>query len=453
MNWLPKEFIALLLGFSTLFSEPTWNSALVLLVGAIVAPGKRTVSAILRVMGLKDEPHFQNYHRVLNRAVWSSRHGSQLLLQQLVKTFAGKGVLLFGLDDTIERRWGKRIAARGIYRDPVRSSDSHFVKTSGLRWLSLMLLVEISWARRVWALPFFTILAPSERYDRMRGRRHKSLTDWARQMLIQVRRWLPQRAIVLVADSSFAALELLEALRQLPTSVYVVTRLRLDAALYETAPERQPKQMGRPRKVGKRLPTLKTLLEDPHLCWQSLKIDNWYGGRSCQLQVASEKVVWYHTGLPAVPIRWVLVKDPKGKLEPQAFLCTDLNVSPEQILLWFRQRWQVEVTFEEVRAHLGVETQRQWSDLAILRTTPTLFSLFSIIVLLAECLQSSSTSCLLPQSAWYQKELPTFIDALAWVRKRFWQVQLFPISRSTSDMLKIPKALLDNWSDLLCYAV
>ena len=175
MNLLPKEFLPIILAFASLFSKPVWESALVLLVGAILAPGKRTVSTLLRVMGLKDEPHFQNYHRVLNRAVWSSRQASRILLLQLVQCFAPSGLLVMGIDDTIERRWGKRIAARGIYRDPVRSSDSHFVKTSGLRWLSLMLLVEIPWAQRVWALPFFTVLAPSERYHQRQGRRHKVL--------------------------------------------------------------------------------------------------------------------------------------------------------------------------------------------------------------------------------------------------------------------------------------
>lgn len=193
-----------------------------------------------------------------------------------------------GIDDTIERRWGKRIAARGIYRDPVRSSDSHFVKTSGLRWLSLMLLVDIPWANRVWALPFLTVLAPSERYHQTRNQCHKTLLIWARQMLTQVRHWIPQRVIVLVADSSFAALEFLDALRQLPTAVSVVTRLRLDAALYEPAPERQPKQMGRPRKVGKRLPTLKARLDAPETTWQSITIEGWYGGRTCELQIVSD---------------------------------------------------------------------------------------------------------------------------------------------------------------------
>ena len=372
MNLLPKEFLPLILAFASLFSKPVWESALVLLVGAILAPGKRTVSAVLRVMGLKNEPHFQNYHRVLSRAVWSSRQASRILLLQLVQCFALRGLLVMGIDDTIERRWGKRIAARGIYRDPVRSSDSHFVKTSGLRWLSLMLLVHIPWAQRVWALPFFTVLAPSQRYHQSQEHRHKVLTDWARQMLTQVRRWLPRRAIILVADSSFAALELLESLRQLPNPVYVVTRLRLDAALYNPAPERLRNQMGRPRKVGKRLPTLKSILEDATTNWQSLTIDGWYGRCAYPVEAISEMAVWYHTGMAAVPIRWVVVRDPQGHFAPQAFLCTDLSASPEQIVQWFCQRWGLEVTFEEVRAHLGVENPTAMVKLGDLTHHPCL---------------------------------------------------------------------------------
>lgn len=358
MNLLPIEFVSFILPFATLFSKRTWHSGVVLLVGAILAPGKRSVSAALRVMGLGQERQFQNYHRVLNRAVWSSRQASRILLTQLITVFAPTGVLVMGIDDTIERRKGKRIAAKGIYRDPVRSSDSHFVKVSGLRWLSLMLLVETSWAQRVWALPFFTVLAPSERYNQTHNRHHKKLTDWARQMITQVRRWLPERSIVVVADSSFAALELLNTALELPVPVHLVTRLRLDAALYQPPLPRQAKQMGRPRKVDKRLATLKSLLDDAATVWQSVTMDRWYGGRDYPVKLTSQTAMWYHTGLPPVPIRWVLVKDPQGKFEPQAFLCTDLAVAPEQILHWFRQRWQLEVTFEEVRAHLGVPVVR-----------------------------------------------------------------------------------------------
>jgi hypothetical protein len=451
MKSLPKKFLSPILAFAPLFSKPVWQLALHLIVGAILAPGKRTVSAVLRVMGLENDTHFQNYHRVLNRAVWSSLRASYIVLFQIINCFVPSGTLVMGIDDTIERRWGKRINARGIYRDPVRSSDSHFVKTSGLRWLSLMLLVQIPWAQKVWALPFLTTLCPSERYHEKRGKRHKSLARWATQMLMQVRRWIPQREIILVADSSFAALELLDSLRRLSFPVSVVTRLRLDAALYEPAPERQPKQMGRPRKVGKRLPNLQSYLDAPDTCWERIYLDAWYGGHSITLEFATQDAVWYHTGLPPVPIRWVLVKDPAGKLEPQAFLCTSLLATPTQILMWFRQRWQVEVTFEEVRSHLGVETQRQWSELGILRTTPALFALFSIIVMCADHLQGSEI-CSLPESAWYKKNLPTFVDALAWVRQIFWVERFFQISGATTDMVKVPMPLLDKWFALICYS-
>lgn len=365
--------------------------------------------------------------------------------------FAPTGPLVLGIDDTIERRWGKRIAARGIYRDPVRSSDSHFVKTSGLRWLSLMLLVPIPWAHRTWALPFLTVLAVSERYAQSRQQRHKRLTDWARQMLRQVRRWLPSRAIVLVADSSFATFKLLWALSAMPQPVHVVTRLRLDAQLYRPAPPRKPRQMGRPRKVGKRLPGLRALVDNPDTPWQTVVLSNWYGKGDYELQIASATAVWYKTGMPPVPIRWVLIRDPNGQFEAQALLCTDLTATPQQILKWFRSRWQVEVTFQEVRAHLGVETQRQWSQLAIARTTPALLALFSIVTLLAHQLQKQHTFSL-SGTAWYRKKLPTFTDALALVRQQLWQIRTFQSSHSETNVVKVPRTLFNDWANLLCFA-
>ncbi len=161
--------------------------------------------------------------------------------------------------------------------------------------------------------------------------------------------------------------------------------------------------------------------------------------------------MWYHTGLPAVPIRWVLLKDPKGNFESQALLCTDVSAQPLQILQWFRQRWQVEVTFEEVRAHLGIESQPQWSPLAILRTTPALLALFSIVVLLAHQWQTQHPFEV-PNTAWYQKSLPTFADALALVRQQLWQFRLFQLSHGDTDTVKVPRSFFNCWSDLLCYA-
>lgn len=196
MPTLQAEYIMMMGAFARLFSKRIWEHAKILLLGAILSPAERTVTAVLRVMGLSWEKHFQNYHRVLNRAVWSSLEASRILLGLLMNAFARSGPVILGLDDTIERRRGAKIKAKGIYRDPVRSTHSHFVKASGLRWLSLMLLAPIPGAQRVWALPFLTVLAPSERYYQDKPRKHKKLTQWAQPMVLQARRWLPKRFLV-----------------------------------------------------------------------------------------------------------------------------------------------------------------------------------------------------------------------------------------------------------------
>jgi len=337
-------------------------------VGALLAPGQRTVTRCLRMVGLSRERHFVNYHRVLSRARWSGRGASRLLLGLLVTRFAPTGAILLGIDDTIERRRGKRIQAKGIYRDPVRSSHSHFVKASGLRWVSLMLLAPVPWAARTWALPFLTCLAPSERYAQKHRKRHKPVLDWARQMIFQAQRWLLHRELVVVGDSAFSALEWLHALAR--QNITVVTRLRLDAALYEPAPFRPPGTNGRPRKKGKRRPTPRRVLEDSTTRWQRLTVPGWYGEGDRVIEIHSRTAVWYHTGLLPVPIRWVLIRDPQQRFDPQALLCTNLRQTPVSIVSWFVQRWQVEVTFQEARRNLGVESQRQWAKQAIARTTP-----------------------------------------------------------------------------------
>jgi hypothetical protein len=212
-----------------------------------------------------------------------------------------------------------------------------------------MLLVEIPWASRVWALPFLSALAPSERYAAARGKRHKKITEWAWQLLLQVRRWYPEREIVAVADSAYASLKLLFRCRSLSKPVIFVTRLRLDAALYEPAPPRRPGQRGRPRLKGERLPNLSVAAEDPNTVWRPAKFANWYGQKERTVEIASETAAWYSTGLFAVPLRWVLVRDPQDEFKIQALLCSDLEADPQKILSWFVMRWQLEVTFQEVR--------------------------------------------------------------------------------------------------------
>jgi hypothetical protein len=448
MTTVPTRFAAVILCFAGLFRQRTWRWAEQLLIGAVLVPGARTVASVLRVLGLSGERHFVNYHRVLSRAHWSPRAAARVLLRLLVAAFVPQGAIVLGIDDTIERRRGARIAARGIYRDPVRSSHSHFVKASGLRWLSVMLLAPIPWAQRVWALPVLTALAPSERYNSKQGRRHKRLTDWARQMLRQVARWLPGRDLVVVADSSFAALDLLGSLAARMTCI---TRLRLDAQLYAPAPSRPRGLPGRPRKKGARLPALSAVLTDRKTRWQRLVVPRWYAQTSRPIEIASGTAVWYHAGLAALPIRWVLIRDPLGRFDSQALLCTQPAMTPLEVVRYFVQRWQLEVTFEEVRRHLGVETQRQWSALAIARTTPVLLALYSLVTLLATRLAQGGV---LPirQAAWYHKRLPTFSDALAAVRRHWWHTIGLSTSSGERDIIKVPRRVFQRLHEAACYA-
>ncbi len=278
--------------------------------GAILAPQRRMVSTALRVMGLGRCAAFSTYHRVLNRAVWSSLRASRILLGLLVAAFVPEGPLVVGIDATLERRRGLQIAAAGIYRDPVRSSHSHFVKARALRWVCMMLLVPIPWAGRTWALPFLTARAPSERYNEEHGRRHKAVPRWAQQMIRTLHRWYPARPLVVVGDQDYAAIELLAATRHVAT---IVTRLRLDARLFAPPPPRQPHDQGRPPGVGRRLPNLAARVDDPATEWATVTVPRWYGEDARAIEIVSGTALWYHGGKPPVPLRWVLIRDPAGR--------------------------------------------------------------------------------------------------------------------------------------------
>lgn len=435
---LPPEFKETISIFSDKFSKKIFERVGLLLLGTILTHGIRTVCSVLRTLGLKDLRNWTKYHRVLYRAKWSVFECSKRLLNLLVKSFVKDTTLVFGIDETLERRWGIKIKARGIYRDSVRSSKSHFVKCSGLRWICVMLLTPISWANRIWALPFLSVLAPSERFHKEQGKRHKKISDWARQISFLLYRWLPDFKIIIVGDGAYSVMELLAETRECVTWI---TRFRVDAGLYDFPPEYEEgekRPVGRPRIKGEKQPTLIERLEDEDTVstkWQSVRFSRWYEQVDKSMEIASGIALWYRGGKPAVPIRWVLIRDPDGKLEDVALQSTDLDLSPIEIVQHYLKRWSVEVTFEEVRAHLGVETQRQWSDLSILRTTPSLMALFSIVAIWADILNNFGKLTIF-KTAWYKKEYATFSDALASIRIRIWQFQIFSLSMQNTDSEK-----------------
>jgi hypothetical protein len=423
----------------------------VLLAGAILLPGKRTVAAALRIMGLSSEKHFINYHRVLSRATWSSLALSRVLLQLLVEhLLSAQATLVLIVDDTLERRYGRKIKSLGCFRDPVRSEPERRVMSSGLRWVCMALLVSLPWTKRPWALPFLTALAPSPKTHARLGQRHKTCIDWACQMLSQARRWWPNRSLVLLTDGGYSALKMGWHCRSLRPQVVQVSRLRLDAALHDPPPPPEPHQRGRKRYKGARQASLKARAADPLAHWLPLTIP-WYAGTQRKVLTLTDTALWYTDCHLPLPIRWVLVRDPRGEWSDQAFLCTDPTMNASRVLRWAVLRWNIEVTFEEARAHLGVETQRQWSDLAIARTTPALLALFSLVTLFAHQLLQNRP---LPTrtTAWYRKKEPSFADVLAFLRREMWTQLHFPLSQPGRDpapnQLPFP---LQLW-DTLCYS-
>jgi hypothetical protein len=438
MPHLPEAIIQVLAPFAPLFSDRVWLHAHVLLLGAMLTPGARTVTAALRVMGLATERHFTNDHRILNRATWSARQGGRILLGVLMALLVSPGAtIVFGADDTLERRSGRKLTAKGCYRDAVRSSKKHVIRCFGLKWVAMMRLVPVPWSRRVWALPFLTALCwPAEQSKR---RRHNTSIDWVRQMMKQVRRWLPGRRLGLVVDGGFAAVSL--ALAWVKSHVVIVSRLRWDAALDHPPGPQPPGKRGPKPTKGKRQRRLQSWAERSDTPWEDMEVD-WYGSQRKQLWVFSRTALWYTPGLPPVAIRYVLVADPEGTLRMEAFCCTDLQATPAQILQWVVMRWSVEVTFEEARAHLGLETQRQGSDQAIARTTPVLLALVSLVTVLALKL-SHGVQIPVSVTAWYHQPEPTVVDCLALVRRHLWRARYWVNSAPQAEFVQFPQEALD----------
>jgi hypothetical protein len=475
MQTLPAELLNLIVVFQPLFTKPTWEHAQTLLLGALLARGKRTVTACLRVVGLGDEKHFQNYHRVLNRAQWSSLLAAKILLGLIVALTPG--VIVIGADDTIERRRGRKINGVGCYRDPVASSHKLLVKCFGLKWLSMMVLARLPWSSRVWALPFLTVLCrakqPGQRQKVWRNhrsrprknkrgqakaaaqkkaaqalpkstpRQHKTAVDILMILIRLVHRWMPQRLIVLVVDGGYAAVKLALVCAQTP-NLALVFRLRGKARLYDKPGPRPAGKSGPDPLKGARSLSPKERAALAATPWEEKEL-NWYGGEKKKMLIYSETALWQTEGEAPVEIRYLITRDPEGKLRDEFFATTKLDATPEEILEWVVMRWSVEVTFEEAREHLGVETQRQWNDLAIARSTPCLLGLFSLVVLLTRRLHPDG-KVPLRTAAWYEKAEATFSDCLFSVRKHLWRSIEHTESDRKADSVYFPVKV---WEHLL----
>lgn len=445
--------IHLLSVFAVGLTAPARAKLQLLVTGALLAPGRRTVCAALAACGGQASVAFGKYHRFFNRDRWSPLRLSRLLAALPATTFVpAPAPLVVLVDTTLERRRGRRIVYQSWFRDPVRSQGPRLVHVLGIRWLCACLLVPVPWSQRPWALPFWVVPVLAEKCCQRLGKPFRGCVAWTVWLVTWLRRWFPNREIILVGDGGFAAVELFRHCQQPAQPVTLVVRLRLDSALYAFPDPPRPGRGGCPAKKGARQAKLSERLTDPTLGWQRVRL-SWYGEGARTVEVATGVSLWHRPGLDPAPVRWLLVRPGRGDQQPftpVALGCSDQRRTAAQILAWFVSRWNIEVTFAEIRAHLGFETQRHWSRRAIGRLAPCLFGLFSLVVVLAKRLHPDQLPC--SQSRWYAKREATFSDALAAVRRHLWGLGEYPMSADAPDSCIIPRAVLAGLQHVACYS-
>jgi hypothetical protein len=440
---LPAPIINVLAIFSPLFSQPVYKNVVLLFLGHILCKDRRTIADILRRLHLKNLKNFSKFHWVLSGAKWSSLQGARILFTTLINLVPLGNEIFLVFDSTLERRKGPKIQCLGRQRDAVRSTKDKKVLTIGLTWLVCAINIQLPFTKGFWALPFLSILLPPKRplsssknhRDLQGKRRYKTIPAWSCQVIHLLHRWLQgPRKITIVADSAFACFDILYACTK--RKMNLISRLRLDARLYDFLPEVITEKRGRKRVVGAVLPKLSELAKKDLTQWQEITV-KWYGGKTKSLNIQTGKCLWYYVGFRPVPINWVLIFDGAQKT-PVALFSTDMDYTPEQIIESYVRRWPLEVTFEESRRLLGMETQRQWSDKAIERTTPAILASFSIIVLMGLNLsRSKSENPAIQKARWYRKDHITFSDILAYVREPIVKAQLKSLLGKITEQRKI----------------
>lgn len=438
MSNLPCNIVSFLSNFSPLFSKPVYQKFSQLIQAHILSKGLRTVTELLKCLGLREAKNFSVFHDFFNKNKWSSLEGSKILFQKLISLFSKDEKIQIAIDTTVERRKGPKIKSLNIQRDAVRSTKFRKVLVPGLLWLVCTIQIKLPGTYKTWALPFLSVLIPPEKPlsssknkkdAEKKLKRHKTLNDWTCQIAKLIRKWVGKdRKISITADSAFATYILANTC--VDNKINLTSRMRLDARIFQFP---VANKKGRINLVGQRMPTFNKMLLDPFLKWQKTKID-WYNGQKKTIEFITGTSLWYGYGIRPVPIKWVLIKGSEGS-EPTVLFSLDLESSSEEILLEYINRWPIEVTFEEIRRHLGMETQRQWSDKAIDRETPCIIASFSIIVLIAlELSKENGDKIPIQTSSWYPKKQITFSDMLAYVRKHILKEKYFSQFGQNSDI-------------------
>ena len=445
---LPSAAEPLRMSFSIAFTQPTFQRMLPLAVGAMLALGRRTVTAMLRRAGGLAPGHFSSYHRVFSRAAWSLWPLAKVLAEAVFRWLDPNEPIRIIVDDTTAQHRGKHVYGKGCHHDAVRSTHTHIVWRWGHKWVVLAVSVPFPFIRHRWALPVLVALYRPEALNKAEGRRHKTSPQLARQLMAVLIHWFPARKFILLGDGGYASHELARFCHRHRRHVTLVSRFHKDANLYLPPPARQKGRKGRPRVKGRKLAAPQVVVAKGPLTGATV---TWYGGETRRVKWASGEGGWYRSGHGLVPIRWVYSKDVQGTHRDEYFFTTDPTLHGPEIISLFTARWAIETTFQELRAHLGFETPRQRTATSVLRTGPCLLGLFSVVCLIfAE--HARHHRLRVRGTAWYTKTEPTFSDALATVRRLFWLETILKHPAHHAAFTKLPPQVRDLVLDSLALA-
>lgn len=435
--FIPSAAQRLLLKFSSSFTSPTYSRWVVLLVAATLTTGRRTVTNLLRTIRGVAEGHASSFHRVLSRRKWAPRRLGRTLAGIILDSFVGRGAVALAVDDTVDEHRGKKVFGKGCHRDAVRSTHSYTAFRWGHKWIVVAVLVRFPFAVRPWAMPILVSLYRPPSWSKEHHRKHRTPPEITVLLMAVLMRWFPERKFILVGDGGFASHNLASLTGRYGGRLSLVSRFHGDANLYEPPPVRSvTHKAGRPKVRGRRQPHPESVVKRTKR--QTLKV-KWYGGGNRKVSVVSRAGGWYRGGEGLVPIRWVHVRDLTGTHREEYFFSTDPAMKPREIIEYFTQRWSIEVTFEEMRSCLGLETTRGRTRNTILRAAPCLFGLYSVVAILFTQLPAPKRQA--GAIEWAGKQTVTFSDAITAVRRWIWQEWILCTPKNGASFRNLPPHL------------
>lgn len=436
---LPEVFRPVFAGFAVAMTRPTFQRFVIIAVGAILCRGRRTITRIIWLMKGHATGDLSDYHRVFSRAPWQPNDLAKTLTLMILDWTPDDWVKV-AIDDTTVLHKGKNVYGKGCHRDAARSTDSMTTYKYGHKWVVLAIVVRLPFTERPWALPILAALARSKKQDKNENRRHKTTGDIARILMRRLIELFPERSFVFLGDGGYASHKLASfaADERRKDHAALVSLFHGDAVLHE--PPGEYSGSGAPRKKGERLPTPCEVVK----CRSGRKYTvKWYGNTEREVRLISDVGHWYKSGQGLVKIRWVHVHDLTGKRDDAYYYTTDTNMRPERIVELYTWRWNIEVTFQEAKEHLGAESTRNWCKQSVLRSFPCLLGAYSVVVLMYLHHKKSGGdihTAMLPND---DRQHVTFSDVLATVRTAL-LVELFeqPIRKR---VFKKSKVNQDDW--------